>query len=116
MVIIILILQIQSGTITVKASRREAEIIGTTWTESLPFGRPTNNNDLFTTKQTKKHPPMDGDVFLLLFLLLMFKNAYFGNIAVFFVKVQTVPDDELVGNNETGIFGVNVALSAFGFV
>ena len=46
----------------------------------------------------------------------MFKNAYFGNIAVFFVKVQTVPDDELVGNNETGIFGVNVALSAFGFV
>ena len=53
---------------------------------------------------------------LLLFLLLMFKNAYFGNIAVFFVKVKTVPDDELVGNNETGIFGADVALSAFGFV
>ena len=60
---IILILQMQRGTITVKASRREAEIIGTTWTESLPFGRPTNNTDLFTTKQTKKHPPVDGGMF-----------------------------------------------------
>ena len=106
----------RSGIITVKANRRKAEIIGATWTESLPFGRPTDNTDLFTTKQTKKHPPVDGGCFLLLFLLLMFKNAYFGNIAVFFVKVKTVPDDELVGNNETGIFGADVALSAFGFV
>lgn len=61
---IILILQMRRGTITVKASRRKAEIIGTTWTESLPFGRPTNNTDLFTTKQTKKHPPVDGGCFL----------------------------------------------------
>ena len=53
----------QRGTITVKASRREAEIIGTTWTENLPFGRPTNNTDLFTTKQTKKHPPWTGGYF-----------------------------------------------------